>query len=312
MSSALHDEVQTEMLEPPTPQASALAAVVVTYFPKDDFPSRMKKLRRQVAFLTIIDNGSSGASADLLNNLEQETDVHLIRNSTNVGVGTALNQGAYWAIEKGCQWILTFDQDSIAADDMVKDLFSVYNHFPDKPKLAIVGSNYTASVVERPFWVSKGSQNRLWEEVTTTITSGSLISLSAFREIGPFRDEFFIDCIDFEFCLRARVLGFHILLTCKSLMRHSIGAATRHRLLWKQTTTSNHSPIRRYYMTRNQVILASEYFWTHPAFTATMLYRHAKDTVLFCLFEGDITKKLSSTILGLWDGIRCNVTRRLT
>ncbi len=45
----------------------------------------------------------------------------------------------------------------------------------------------------------------------------------------------------------------------KPLMEHAIGAASFHKLPWKVSVTSNHSPVRRYYMTRNQVVLAREY-----------------------------------------------------
>ena len=157
--------------------------------------------------------------------------------------------------------------------------------FPQKDKLAVIGSNYLDPTLVRPFLEFDSQEARSWQEVKTTITSGSLVSLPAFGTIGPFREELFIDGIDFDYCLRARSLGFEIIITCKPLMQHGIGAATRHRLPWKTTGTSNHLAIRRYYMSRNQLVLVREYFWKEPAWATLTLYRRLKDLILLCFFR---------------------------
>jgi len=36
------------------------------------------------------------------------------------------------------------------------------------------------------------------------ITSGSLLPLATYADIGPFREEFFIDFVDTDYCFRAR------------------------------------------------------------------------------------------------------------
>jgi len=49
--------------------------------------------------------------------------------------------------------------------------------------------------------------------------------------IGVFREEFFIDRVDFEYCLRAKARGYCVIRTRKPLMSHTIGTPTAHRLL---------------------------------------------------------------------------------
>ena len=44
------------------------------------------------------------------------------------------------------------------------------------------------------------------------ITSGSIITIAAYKEIGPFNNEMFIDFIDIEWCLRARKKNLKLLL----------------------------------------------------------------------------------------------------
>lgn len=286
-----------------------ICAVVVTYQPDLEFRSRIQRLMAQVARIVVVDNGSSEACVQQLQGLENKGDVHLILNYRNEGVARALNQGADWATTQGFGWILTMDQDSRVEQSMVESLCAVWHAFPDQKKLAVIGSNYTASARGTPFLAAGGDKSHCWVEVKTTITSGSLIPLSAFRLIGPFREELFIDFVDFEYCLRARSKGFRIIMTRKPLMEHGIGNSTTHQLPWKTTSTSNHSPLRRYFMTRNQLALAREYLWSEPYWTLSMLYRHLKAIMLMCFFEKDVPRKLRFTVLGMLDGLESNFSR---
>jgi rhamnosyltransferase len=54
-------------------------------------------------------------------------------------------------------------------------------------------------------------------------TSGSLISIEAFREIGPFREDYFIDGIDLEWCFRAWSKGYSCWLSTDTTMEHTVG-----------------------------------------------------------------------------------------
>jgi rhamnosyltransferase len=293
------------------PAKEDVCAIVVTYFPASDLLGHLRVIHIQVAKVLIVDNGSSGEAAKLLRSMQSELRVEVIHNGRNLGMAAALNQGIKWAEEHGYSWALTLDQDSLVAQDILESMSTVYEEFPNKQKLAVIGSNYIDSVLSKPFLNFNPDDSCPWQEVKTTITSGSLISLIAYRMIGPFRDELFIDGVDFEYCLRARSLGFRIIMARKPLMEHSIGAVTRHKLPWKMSSTSNHSPVRRYYMTRNQLLLTREYLWKEPAWAFLTLYRHLKDTILLCLFEKDITRKLRFTAMGALDGLLSNFKRNL-
>ena len=281
------------------------------YQPDFQFRDRMLKLVSQVGSLVVVDNGSAMSCMPPLKEFAEIKNVHLILNNRNEGVAHALNQGAEWAVAQGFSWILTLDQDTVVQPDMVVSLCAIYQDFPDRMKLAVLGSNYTISSIGKPFLATGNGTGSSWLEVKTTITSGSLISLSVYREIGPFREELFIDCVDFEYCLRARSMGFHVVMTRKILMEHGIGKVTAHFLPWKATTTSNHSPTRRYYMTRNQLLLARQYFRNEPSWMISMLYTHLKATILVCVFEKDAWAKLKFTALGFWDGLFRRFNRRL-
>jgi rhamnosyltransferase len=235
--------------------------------------------------------------------------MHLILNGANHGVARALNQGAQYAKQQNYRWILTLDQDTSVTANMVDFLIAVYQEFSHKASLAVIGSNYTNSVNGRPAVASPDNSHSWGEEVKTVITSGSLISLDALCEIGGFRNEFFVDCVDLEFCLRARSKGFCIARACRPLMQHCIGNLTEHHLPWKTTDTTNHPPRRQYFMARNTVILACEYLGREPGWVLSTLWSRMKSLLLICLFEKERSQKLSYALIGTLDGIRKKTNR---
>ena len=58
------------------------------------------------------------------------------------------------------------------------------------------------------------------------ISSGSLVSLEALREIGPFREDFFIDMVDTEWSLRGWARGRGSWIAESVPMRHALGKGT--------------------------------------------------------------------------------------
>jgi rhamnosyltransferase len=293
------------------PTRQAICAVVVTYHPDLDLLDRIRRTARQVDRVVVVDNASPELCLGQLRELAESLNVHLILNGQNEGVAHALNQGSTWAAAQGYAWAFTLDQDTVVNEDAVETLRGVYEDFPEKEALAILGANFTDSRTGRPLLGPDTNGTHSWREEKTVITSGSLVSLLGYSIIGPFREEFFIDCVDWEYCLRARSLGFRIVLACKPLMQHSIGATSMHRLLWKVTGTSNHSPTRRYYMTRNLLALGREYLFIEPGWVFSSLYTYVKLTVAAFLFEEDRLPKLKYFALGAVDGLLFNFTRNL-
>jgi rhamnosyltransferase len=281
----------------------------VTFNPGPDLLARVDAIARQVSNVVIVDNGSAKICASQLDQLSDQPGIHLILNCENEGIAHALNQGASWAAGRGYAWILTLDQDTVVAEDMVDSLVEAYRASLSQAELAVIGSNFRSSRSAKPFYEFVDSRDVLAKEVKTVITSGSLISLHAFHLIGGFRDEFFIDGVDLEYCLRARIHGLRVMMVCKPLMEHPIGRLSEHRLPWKKTGTTNHPAWRHYFMTRNIVILAREYIWKEPGLVLATLWARTKSILLVALFEEERIPKIWSSILGGLDGIRGRTDR---
>jgi rhamnosyltransferase len=281
----------------------SLCAIVVTYHPDVEFAGRLGRILPQVGALIIVDNGSSEATIPMLRECAKDPRVTLILNGENFGIARALNIGIQSAVARAFEWVLLLDQDSVVDADLVTHLFAVHAEFPHKEQLAVIGAAFrdVNLAPEEP----EGGDRRPWTEVELVITSGSLIPLANHARVGPFREEFFIDCVDIDYCGRARARGLLVIKTRRTLMTHAIGASTRHNVLWMHKWTTNHSADRRYYFARNGTVTLREYgnyafgLWALKSFSRC--FRLCKR---IALYEEMKTRKILAVAHGWFDGVR--------
>jgi rhamnosyltransferase len=126
-------------------------AIIVTYHPDSGLFVRIERLTKQVGQVVIVDNGSTASCVGDLRKLANHLRIHLILNANNEGVASAMNQGVRWAREQACQWVLFFDQDTEPAEDLVKRLCEAYYEYPERDRLAVIGSNYKDTHTGRLF-----------------------------------------------------------------------------------------------------------------------------------------------------------------
>lgn len=289
------------------PSKENVCAIVVTYFPDQGLPDRLDRTQAQVAHIVIVDNGSDSETFKCVQAGVGKPGIDLIRNPVNLGIAAALNQGVNWARGKGYEWVLLLDQDTVPAQDMVATLIRAFNEFPDKSKLAIIGSNRVLNRVANVNW----NHNEWWGIGETVITSGSLLPVGTAQTIGPFREEFFIDCVDFEYCLRARSMGFEIIEILVPIMQHCIGTPKTVHLLWSRIHAYNHRPWRSYYKIRNFMILIREYTLKDPWWIFRMSFAMTRITAVALLLEESRASKFRYTVLGFYDGLLRRFTRRV-
>lgn len=285
-----------------------VCAVIVTYDPDAGFLDRVRGIARQVDAVVVVDNHSHAQ-----NQLQERCEaagIVFIANTDNLGVGAALNQGVRWAQARHCKWVLMFDQDSAPTPDCAAELLAIARAPGHAKPVGLVGANYWDEFRGKHLLDPPQTAGQRWVETASVITSGSLLSVDAFRAVGPFREDFFIDSVDIEYALRLRRHGFAVLLSTQPLMNHAIGKPTYHRFLWKRVACSNHSPLRRYYITRNRLALARLYLRQEPRWALRHLRGLFNHCVLTLLYEQHRARKLRAIILGLWHGLR-GVTGKL-
>lgn len=287
------------MAEAPSKQNTG--AVIVAFHPDQGIIDRLPALREQVCRVLIVDNTPKEDRALWLPDAAIALGAELVSNDENVGIAAALNQGLEWARGYGFEWLLTLDQDSDPYQDMLPTLGSVFEDCQYRDRVAMIGSNYIERAWKEPFWKGEASGQQDWVDVVFVITSGSIVSLQAAEVIGPFREDFFIDLVDSEYCLRARGKGYQVILAKKPLMDHGIGEPRWCRLLWKKLTTANHSPLRHYYFTRNHLTLMREYLPAERAAMLATIKPRLKEIVLVLCCERGRWSKLAAMARGAFD-----------
>jgi len=269
---------------------------VTTFHPEPGLIGRISPLVAQVARVLVVDNGSSTPEQSEIRALQDRGDVEVKWNERNLGLSAALNAGLAWAIERGASWALLLDQDSEAGPDVVTEVARVLR-LAGSDNVAVIGAGFLgrdASAADSPGW----------EEASVVITSGMLVSVAAWRAIGGFRSDFFVDYVDLEFCLRARADGYRVLRSIRPTIRHSIGDPRQRRLLWRSVTVTNHDTSRRYEITRNRVVVWGAYWRQDSRFVITDMVAFVKESVKVVLFEAERRGRLHAIGRGFRDGLK--------
>ena len=242
--------------------------------------------------------------------------LRLIRLGENLGIARALNVGIDAALAAEATHVLLSDQDSLPAPDMVAELLRAQDALIRAGRrVGAVGPTYTDRHTGITFPFQTEVQGKFFYghrrpdathptvEALTLITSGTLIPASVLREVGPMREDFFIDHVDIEWSHRARAAGFSLFGVDAAVMFHSMGdhMLRSWRLGWRNE--SAYSPLRVYYRIRNFVALCrmprirrrwklrSAVYWVYFAYVQTVFGQQRFAT-------------LRMAARGFWDGLR--------
>lgn len=280
--------------------ADSVCAIVVAFFPDAGLVARIRGLLPQVTQVVVVDNTPDKASdVPLEKSFHNTGQVYLIENRANLGISTALNQGLEHAMQAGCKWILTLDQDTECYPDMVDTLLRVANAC--QPNAAVIGGNYLDPRNGKCFVPIAGAEDFL--EQTTVITSGCLVAAGVAAAIGGFRDDYFIDQVDHEFCLRMRARGHKVIISRKPVMNHSVGRPGGARLPLLGVLP-NHPPVRKYYIARNTVVMVADYWRCEPRWCLRRLLRLLFGLGLTAMLEEQRLSKVRAFAAGVADGLR--------
>jgi rhamnosyltransferase len=284
---------------------SDICAVIVTYFPKPSSAENLQALAPQVGRVLIVDNGSSPESFAAIEGVARTLDVSIMRLGENFGIAAALNAALKFARDHGYRWLATFDQDSQATPGMIEEMVRALESFPQPERIAVV----TPCHVDRRLGFTvrdRGGEARGsgWRVIHSTMTSGNLVAIQAALEAGGFDDSLFIDYVDHEFCLRLRRYGYRVLEATGATLLHSLGAMERRLFLFKYVSITNHGPVRRYYMTRNRLIVWRRYWKQEPFWVLRDMRRLLFETVYVLLYERDLRAKVPMILRGLAHGVR--------
>lgn len=229
-----------------------IAATVIVYYPDGRLLQNMQSYINAVEKLYIVDN-SEKPIPELFKSIDKFQNVVYLHDGENKGIALRLNQVSNMAIKDGFGWLLTMDQDSLFENETVRDYLHCIANYQQKEKVSIFGINFLQKANKK--------DNCTAIQVNHLITSGSVLNLQLFGNVGGFDENLFIDEVDFEYCLRSTLKGFRIIQFTNIFLQHNLGTTSAYRSFksGKMTPRSLHSPIRIYYMTRNFLYVQSKY-----------------------------------------------------
>lgn len=265
-----------------SPASPRIAASVTLYNSQPGCVGALATYQDQVERVYLIDNSEQPDQA-LIAQLTHWPTVQYLPNGSNLGVGAALNRAARQALADGFDYLLTMDDDTALPRHALATMLTFVANTPDAAKLGIVTGVHTPL-----------KQTMASRAVAFTMTSGNLLNLAAYKQVGPFRDDFFIDHIDHDYGLRLNKAGFQVIELTTLVLQHQLGEAKTTGL--GTYLFVSHSPLRGYYMARNGWMVAQSY----PTFRSQAILLILKEWLKASFFEDQ--KKYRVQLL--WRGLR--------
>lgn len=225
--------------------------ILVTYNP--DLLTLKKNIElilAQVSKLYIFDNNSNNISQ-----IESVLDnsIVLIKSNLNLGLGKAYN--IVLECEKiNFEFFVTFDQDTLIPDSTI---FKLRELLLVNKEIGVIGP-----VFSRNNQSIKQSGKIQFKYVI--IQSCAIFRMQLYKDIGGFNEEYFIDSVDFEYCLRILKNGYKVAIYDGIEINHELGTQ-------KQIGYINyvsHNAFRNYYIARNHKKITLKYLKSFPFFIA--------------------------------------------
>lgn len=282
---------------------NSVSAVIITYNVENDFKNRINKLKGKVNEIIVVDNGSKAETISMLKELEKE--ITIIYLEKNKGIAYALNTGIKYSIEKGYDWILTLDHDSIVTDNMINNMLKCYEGFEGelKEKVAMLVPVHVEEKEHENNRVINNEEvsSKSYTEVLTEITSGALTKASIYKSVGLYDEKLFIDLVDHDYCLSLNKKGFKVIQVNSAILIHNLGESVKKSILGLKMIPTNHSPLRRYYMSRNRHYIWNKYKKDFPGWVLTDKRRFITENLKIVLFEDNKIEKFKYIREGIRD-----------
>lgn len=290
-----------------------IIAIIVTYFPKrDEIDALLSAITPQVMRVVVVDNTPKAQGREAV---DHSASVEWIGSGINIGLAAAQNLGIELARRLDATHVVLFDQDSIPAADMVKQLCNAEGKLARRgAKVAAVGprwlDRYTGQ--SAPFvrfgWTGLRHVSSEWAdegliEADFLIASGSLLALSVLDQLGGMDESLFIDHVDIEWAFRAAAHGLRMYGVNDAVLLHGLGEAKQRVWLGKWWHVPVHSPSRNYYFARN-TLLVDRRPYVSWRWRVSSCLRLAALAVCFVTQVAPRKERFRAIIVGLRDGMR--------
>jgi rhamnosyltransferase len=284
-----------------------ITAIVTAYHPDDRLPGVVESALTSCASVIVVDNTPYPAKGereqpDPLSGY-RDPRVTVLGSGRNLGLAAALNLGLA-ELPADAEAVLFLDQDSVVPagliDGLAEDLGDA--------SIGVVGPSPVDAATGKVYETLPGRHRRL-DERDMVITSGMLLRRSCLERVAGFREDFFVDYVDLDFCLRLRRAGVRIVRDLALELPHSIGDVRVHPFLGRSARVGHYAAWRHYWIARNGTILIRENLRALPVWALTNTLFMGRWFVQLVLFEPERRTHAAAFLRGLRDGLTRCVSR---
>ncbi|MDD3138438.1 MAG: hypothetical protein PHX08_05640 [Lachnospiraceae bacterium] len=278
-----------------------VAALVILYNYDDNCIDNIKSYANQVDIVYAFDN-TENKNSKLEKKLKVIDNLEYIDGQGNRGLSFPINAVAKECIRKGYEWLITFDQDSIATENMISIMDDFASNFHKIKKVGII------SPLIKQDKIKFSEPAYEFSYVDWVIQSGALHNLEAYEAIGGYDDNIFIDQLDTEYSFRLMDYGYKIIRLNRAILIHNVmdSKVKMKYLHGKKLYKSKYSPARYYYIIRNNLYCLKKYKNKNKLFCA---YLRNSNTLMIktWLLEDKKFARARAMVLGIFDFITGNM-----
>ena len=265
---------------------------------------------KNLDFMVAVVNGVDDPVYDEIKNYE---NIKVIFLGYNSGIAKATNDAIKWLnLNVDYDFCCLLDQDSLLPDNyslLVDDYFELE---ADGVKVGIVAPTHvnprtgveSVNLLFNKFFFSRKKVEKKIEITSAPIASGSLISKKLFNDIGLLEEKLFIDYVDTEFAFRCLAKGYNNYISSRVKMYHELGNQQVKKILGLKVKPSFHSPIRKYYISRNRLYLISKYSGLYPSLILFEFLAISLDLFRIMVYEDKKIEKIKFIFCGFTDFFR--------
>ena len=181
------------------------------------------------------------------------------------------------------------DQESIFTDASFFDIVST-------SKIENAGIYAASYTTKYDRWVKNFNED--FNERHFVVTSGNLVNLNLWKQVGGFEEKLFIDEVDHDFCAKVNLAGYKILTTKKIFMSHNVGETIGNT---SDKVFQGHNPIRYYYITRNMLFITKKYIFSDPKLVLNRWKHNIKNYIKIAFFYPEKSLYFTTICNGIRD-----------
>lgn len=272
-----------------------LLAIIVTYYPdRDLLAENVNAIYDCIDKLLIWENTPISERFDY--RFLTNSKIEYCGDDVN-SISHALNYAWQYAQKNGYDYILTMDQDSVfkSFDIFLKTTIEIQS-----PDVCLVGPRIDRNngTPPSPDITEIGANAHL-------ITSGLIIPVSLLNEIHGFCEDFQIEAVDVDLCVRVRNSDYKIFQNSNGVLVQRFGAPYEKKIFGKIYVGSNYNEKRLYEIFRNHIIIYRRYKNNAVKGFVISYFRNFVPRII--LWEDNKINKLLAIFKGIIAGYRFKV-----